>query len=198
MRSRLHSLPTINSGYSRLQVGQSIKMATSKESRTGDGRPRHAARTRRDETLATSYASSASARSRMQVQRVRDTAPELALRRRLHAAGLRYWVDRAPLVGLRRRADIVFPRAKVAVFVDGCFWHSCPEHGTQSKSNATWWKDKLLRNQVRDRDTDRRLIMAGWSVLRIWEHEDPQDAAEKVIKEVKDRRRSTKRFGNSA
>jgi DNA mismatch endonuclease (patch repair protein) len=113
--------------------------------------------------------------------RRRDTAPELALRRILHARGLRYRVDRAPLPDLaRRRADLVFGRARVAVFVDGCFWHGCPEHATMSKTNSDWWASKLAGNVRRDRDTDRRLANAGWSVVRIWEHEDPNTAAEKV------------------
>lgn len=81
---------------------------------------------------------------------------------------------------MRRTADIVFARAKVAVFVDGCFWHACPEHGTSSKTNAEWWKAKLARNVDRDADTDRRLGDAGWTAVRVWEHEEPDDAASRV------------------
>ena len=120
--------------------------------------------------------------ARMSAQRRRDTKPEIALRRELHRRGLRYFVDRAPIKGVRRRADLVFPRRKVAVFVDGCFWHSCPQHATFPKNNAQWWTDKLAANVVRDRDTDARLAEQGWTVIRIWEHEDPLVAAERVQK----------------
>ncbi|MHD0303355.1 very short patch repair endonuclease [Rhodococcus erythropolis] len=120
--------------------------------------------------------------ARMSAQRRRDTKPEIALRRELHRRGLRYFVDRAPVKGVRRRADLVFPRRKVAVFVDGCFWHSCPQHATFPKNNAQWWTDKLAANVVRDRDTDARLAEQGWTVIRIWEHEDPLVAAEHVQK----------------
>lgn len=120
--------------------------------------------------------------ARMSAQRRRDTKPEIALRRELHRRGLRYFVDRAPVKGVRRRADLVFPRRQVAVFVDGCFWHSCPQHATFPKNNAQWWTDKLAANVVRDRDTDARLAEQGWTVIRIWEHEDPLVAAERVQK----------------
>ncbi|MGF0246510.1 very short patch repair endonuclease [Rhodococcus erythropolis] len=120
--------------------------------------------------------------ARMSAQRRRDTKPEIALRRELHRRGLRYFVDREPVKGVRRRADLVFPRRKVAVFVDGCFWHSCPQHATFPKNNAQWWTDKLAANVVRDRDTDARLAEQGWTVIRIWEHEDPLVAAERVQK----------------
>ncbi|MFC4604018.1 DNA mismatch endonuclease Vsr [Rhodococcus kronopolitis] len=123
---------------------------------------------------------SASVRGRMREQRRRDTAPEMALRRELHRRGRRYRVDRAPLPGLRRRADLVFPTARVAVFVDGCFWHRCPVHGTAPKNNAGWWAEKLDANVVRDRDTDARLAAAGWRVVRVWEHQDPVTAADAV------------------
>lgn len=122
-------------------------------------------------------ASSTSAARRMRQVRRRDTKPELAIRKLLHSTGLRYRVDFAPLADSRRRADIVFTKQHVAVFVDGCFWHSCPEHATQPKSNSAWWRKKLEDNVTRDRDTDRMLEDAGWTVLRVWEHEDPQSAA---------------------
>ncbi len=124
--------------------------------------------------------SSVAVRDRFRRQRPRDTAPELALRRLLHARGLRYRVDVAPLPGLRRRADVVFSRARVAVFVDGCFWHRCPQHGTSPKNNADWWRSKLEHNVQRDRHTDQALRQAGWQVLRVWEHEEPQLAARRV------------------
>jgi DNA mismatch endonuclease, patch repair protein len=116
----------------------------------------------------------------MQATRGRDTAPELALRRELHRRGLRYRVDTSVIPGLRRRADIVFVRKRVAVFVDGCFWHGCPEHGTQSRSNAAFWRDKITTNVARDSDTDARLRRAGWTVVRVWEHENAQIAADRV------------------
>lgn len=132
------------------------------------------------EPASTPVPASASVRARMREQRRRDTAPELALRRELHRRGRRYRVDRAPLPGLRRRADLVFPTARVAVFVDGCFWHCCPVHGTRPKNNASWWAAKLDTNVARDRDTDTRLADAGWRVVRVWEHEDSVTAADAV------------------
>jgi DNA mismatch endonuclease, patch repair protein len=110
----------------------------------------------------------------------RDTLPELAIRSELHRRGFRFRVDRAPVPGQRSRADIVFGPARVAVYVDGCFWHCCPEHGTRPKSNAEWWKRKLDRNRERDRETDQVLREHGWQVVRIWEHEDPVAAADRV------------------
>ncbi len=93
--------------------------------------------------------------------------------------GIRFRVD-YPLPGLRRRADIALPRAHVAVFVDGCFWHSCPEHGTLPKSNTLWWSEKLAANRDRDRNTDERLARGGWTVIRVWEHEDPAEAVDRI------------------
>lgn len=118
--------------------------------------------------------------ARMSRQRRAGTDPEMALRRELHRRGLRYFVDRAPLRGQRRRADVVFPRARIAVYVDGCFWHRCPEHATNPKNNAQWWADKLAGNVARDRATDAALTEAGWQVIRVWEHEDPVAAADLV------------------
>lgn len=116
----------------------------------------------------------------MQAQRRRDTAPELALRLELHSRGRRFFVDRPPLPGLRRRADLVFPSPRVAVFVDGCFWHACPEHDRTPQSNTAWWRDKLAGNAARDRDTDEGLSAAGWRVVRVWEHEHVLAAADRV------------------
>lgn len=118
--------------------------------------------------------------ARLSRQRRRDTAAEVALRRELHRRGRRFFVDRAPLPGLRRRADLVFPRTRVAVYVDGCFWHSCPQHATFPKNNAQWWADKLAGNVARDRDTDFRLRAQGWTVVRVWEHETVTAAADRV------------------
>lgn len=131
--------------------------------------------------------SSAVVRRRMQQQRRRDTRPELELRRALHAAGLRYRVERPVLPGMRRRADLVFGPAKVAVFVDGCFWHMCPQHATAPKANADWWREKLERNRERDRDTDRLLLDQGWLPVRVWEHEDMTEAALAVAEAVRRR-----------
>jgi DNA mismatch endonuclease, patch repair protein len=123
----------------------------------------------------------------MQRQKRRDTEAELAVRRLVHAAGLRYRVDLSPLPGMRRRADLVFTRVKVAVFVDGCFWHGCPVHGTLPKVNAEWWGEKIATNRWRDEDTDRRLVDAGWAVVRVWEHEDPVEAAARIEEAVRRR-----------
>ena len=131
------------------------------------------------------FASSATVRAKMQAHRVRDTAPELGLRRALHAMGLRYRVDVQPLPGLRRKADIVFRGARVAVFVDGCFWHGCPEHGRREhRVNDWYWPEKIERNRRRDADTDARLQAAGWTVVRVWEHEAAAAAAERVARAV--------------
>ncbi|MBW3669810.1 MAG: very short patch repair endonuclease [Actinobacteria bacterium] len=123
----------------------------------------------------------------MSRQRSRDTDPERALRSSLHRRGLRYRLHRRPVPGLRRQADIVFGPARVAVFVDGCFWHCCPEHTTSPKSNAAWWSAKLAANVARDRDTDEQLAVAGWAVVRVWEHEDPVAAAARVAQVVRSR-----------
>ncbi|MFD0684062.1 very short patch repair endonuclease [Actinomadura fibrosa] len=116
----------------------------------------------------------------MKANRGRDTKPELALRRAVHALGLRYRVSIRPLPGVRRTADLVFTRAKVAVFLDGCFWHGCPDHHTKAATNAAYWADKVEKNRARDRGTDALLEAAGWVVVRIWEHENPREAALKV------------------
>jgi DNA mismatch endonuclease, patch repair protein len=110
----------------------------------------------------------------------RDTEAEMTIRRILHARGLRYRVDAALPDLARRRADLIFPRQRVAVFIDGCFWHGCPEHKTAPKNNAGWWAVKLARNVERDRQTDAHLVELGWRAVRIWEHEDPERAADRV------------------
>jgi DNA mismatch endonuclease, patch repair protein len=129
-----------------------------------------------------SFASSERLRRRMQSQRRQDTGPELALRRALHKRGLRYFVHRRPLPALRRTADIVFPTTRVAVFMDGCFWHGCPEHSQRlTRHNAWYWPEKIASNQRRDRDTDDRLRAEGWLSVRIWEHENPAHAATRIL-----------------
>jgi DNA mismatch endonuclease (patch repair protein) len=138
--------------------------------------------------VAESWASNAGVRRSMQSNKRRDTKPELALRKAVHGLGLRYRVDAKPLTQMRRRADMVFSRAKVAVFLDGCFWHGCPEHHTVAKANAEFWADKVSGNRARDRDTDERLAAAGWVCVRVWEHEDPQLAAARVAEVVRARR----------
>lgn len=126
----------------------------------------------------------------MQSNKRRDTKPEMALRKAVHALGLRYRVDAKPLTQMRRRADMVFSRAKVAVFLDGCFWHGCPEHHTVAKANAEFWADKVSGNRARDQDTDAKLEAAGWTCVRVWEHEDPVEAAARVAAVVRAQRDS--------
>jgi DNA mismatch endonuclease (patch repair protein) len=117
----------------------------------------------------------------MQSNTGRDTKPELALRRAVHARGLRFFVNRRPLRSVRRTADLVFPRLRVAVFLDGCFWHGCPQHHTVAKTNAVFWAEKVANNRRRDADTDARLAGEGWSVVRVWEHEPVDIAADRVV-----------------
>lgn len=121
----------------------------------------------------------------MQLQSSRNTHPEVALRSALHRMGLRFRVHIRPVPGVRREADVVFPRARVALFVDGCFWHGCPQHASWPKANASWWKAKIDANQARDRDTDERLAEAGWLVVRVWEHEAVDEAAGRVARLVR-------------
>lgn len=120
----------------------------------------------------------------------RDTRPEIALRSELHSRGLRFRVDKAPVQGIRSRADVVFGPDRVAVYVDGCFWHCCPEHGSMPKANAEFWEDKLKRNQERDIETDRFLRERGWEVVRVWEHEEAVEAADRVEDVLRVRRRA--------
>lgn len=126
----------------------------------------------------------------MKSTRRRDTAPEVALRTILFRMGLRYRVDTKPLRSLRRKADILFTQAKVAVYIDGCFWHGCPLHATWPKENAEFWRQKIEANQRRDADTAHQLQQAGWTVLRVWEHEASEMAAERVYSTVQAARAS--------
>lgn len=130
-------------------------------------------------------------RARMRRQSKRDTSPELRIRKRLHSRGLRFVVDSKPEPTLRRTADLTFRGARVAVFIDGCFWHGCPLHARATKSNTKWWADKIEANRQRDAETVALLEAAGWTVIRIWEHEDPDQAADRIEEEV--RRRTTSR-----
>jgi DNA mismatch endonuclease (patch repair protein) len=124
----------------------------------------------------------------MLATRQRGTAAEMAVRKAVHRLGLRYRVDAGPLSTLRRRADLVFPAVRVVVFVDGCFWHGCPIHGTWPKRNAEWWREKIEGNKRRDLDTDERLAQMGWAVVRVWAHEPPGQAAQKIESIVTSRR----------
>lgn len=140
-----------------------------------------------------SWASSAARRRNMQAIRSRDTKPERVIRRLVHANGLRYRIAARPLPDLRRTADMVFRPAKVAVFIDGCYWHGCPEHYVSPKTNPGYWSDKVARNMARDRDTDQRLTEAGWLVLRFWEHQNSDACALTIVKAVLERRRTLPR-----
>ena len=129
-------------------------------------------------------------RKRFRGQRVRDTKPELAVRSAVHAAGLRYRVDTRPEPDLRVRADLVFRSAKVVVFVDGCFWHGCPQHFIPPKNNADWWREKILANQARDARYRAALSGRGWLVVSLWEHEAPTDAVKIIEQRVRERAQS--------
>lgn len=157
-----------------------------------DGRPNlddaHLRFRRHDGTsVARPAPSSMQASNRLRRAPRENTGPELALRRVLHRRGLRYFVGRAPLgAASRAKADVVFPRARVAVFVDGCFWHGCPQHGTWPKANAAWWRAKIEGNIARDRRADEQLRAAGWAVVRVWEHENVTEAADRVERRVRE------------
>lgn len=110
----------------------------------------------------------------------RDNSAERSLRSEMHRRGLRYRIHLKVLEGSRRTADVVFPRQRVVIFVDGCFWHGCPEHFTSPKNNAAWWHSKIAANVARDRDTDARLAAEGWTVIRIWEHEQVGEAVDRI------------------
>ncbi len=138
-----------------------------------------------------SWASSAGVRRSMQSNRGRDTALELSVRSALHRGGLRFRKHVRPLPTVRCTADVVFPRERVAVFIDGCYWHSCPTHVSYPQTNAEWWRAKLDRTRERDHLNDRLLTEAGWHVVRVWEHEDIDDVVSRV-KSVLQRLRSAR------
>ncbi len=135
-----------------------------------------------------SWASSSAARKTMQGNHGRDTKAEIAVRQLVHAQGLRYRVNAQPEADLRRTADLLFTRVRVAVFIDGCYWHGCPEHFTMPTTNSDYWSTKIGRNQARDRETTSRLEDRGWRVLRSWEHETPAAVAEEIGPLVRERR----------
>jgi len=136
-------------------------------------------------------ASSEGARAVMVGNRSSNTGPERAIRSALHAQGLRFFKHRRPDPSVRCRADIVFPAARVAVFVDGCFWHRCPIHGVNPRTNPDYWRTKLDRNVARDRRNDGLLAGAGWTVVRVWEHDEPERAAEHIAAAVAEKQRRT-------
>lgn len=135
--------------------------------------------------MSESWASSPTTKAVMRGNKGRDTRPEKALRSAVHALGLRYRVALRPLPSLRRTADLVFTRAQVAVFLDGCFWHACPDHYRPSHINSEFWRSKIGNNVARDAETDRLLRDAGWEIVRVWEHENPQEAAYRVAEVVR-------------
>jgi DNA mismatch endonuclease, patch repair protein len=141
-----------------------------------------------EEPVADSWATSPSVRAVMRGNRGRDTQPELRLRSLVHSRGYRYQVNAPPVPALRRRADMVFPTERVAVFVDGCFWHGCREHHRPATKNSSFWRDKIEGNKRRDAETNEALELAGWAVVRVWEHEDVAEACERVTQAVAKRR----------
>jgi DNA mismatch endonuclease (patch repair protein) len=123
--------------------------------------------------------------ARMRRQAAHDTAPEVRLRSALHRRGLRFRVHLRLPGGARREADVAFTARRVAVFVDGCFWHGCPIHATWPTQNADFWRNKIERNRARDLDTAARLASVGWMTVRVWEHEDPSAAADLIERVVR-------------
>lgn len=136
---------------------------------------------------------SPAARSTMLANRGRDTGPELAIRSRVHRAGLRYRVDLSLPFDRRRRADLVFTRVGLYVFIDGCFWHGCPEHFTIPMTRTDFWLAKIEGNRLRDHDTDARLRQLGLTPLRVWEHTDPEIATGLVLTAYRQLANSTSR-----
>lgn len=138
-------------------------------------------------------ASTPEARRRMQRVRQKNTSAEAALRRELHARGIRYRIHVPVLTKPRRVADVAFSGLRVAVFVDGCFWHGCPTHATWPKQNAEFWRAKIEANIARDHDTDERLRAHGWKVIRVWAHEEPKIAAGRIAHIIERRRERMRR-----
>ncbi len=129
----------------------------------------------------------------MQANRSRDTRLELEVRSAVHARGLRYRVATRPVPSVRRSADLVFTRARVAVFLDGCFWHGCPEHFHLPATNPEYWGPKIAANAARDAETDRLLVSEGWLVLRFWGHTVAVEAATRIEGAVRERLASLRR-----
>jgi DNA mismatch endonuclease (patch repair protein) len=128
-----------------------------------------------------SWASSLATRRSMQSNRSKDTALELAVRSALHRRGFRYRKHVRPIPELRCTPDVVFPRHRLAVFVDGCWWHSCPEHRSYPRTNGSWWRSKLEANVARDSDNNQRLVSAGWTVLHVWEHQTVEEIVSSIV-----------------
>ncbi|WP_254405720.1 very short patch repair endonuclease [Streptomyces sp. AC627_RSS907] len=137
-----------------------------------------------------STASSLDVRASMRGNRSKNTKPELLLRSLLYRRGMRYRVDIRPIADVRRRADLVFPGDRIAVFVDGCFWHGCPDHYRPAMKNADFWREKINSNKARDAETNATLAAAGWTVIRVWEHDDPARAAAQIENAVRRKRGS--------
>ncbi|MEB3982519.1 very short patch repair endonuclease [Mycobacterium sp. 663a-19] len=133
-----------------------------------------------------SWASSPAVRNVMRSNRGRDTRPEMALRRALHAAGLRYRLNARPIPDSRMTVDVVFPRARVAVEVRGCFWHACPKHYRPSRRNADFWSAKIAGNVARDDAKRIALSAAGWTLVVVWEHDEVPEAVERVKAAIAD------------
>jgi DNA mismatch endonuclease (patch repair protein) len=136
----------------------------------------------------------------MKGNRGRDTRPEKLIRSHLHSLGLRFRKHARPVPSLRCEADILFRRARVAVFIDGCFWHGCPEHGHTPRRNSDYWQAKISRNVERDRRHDRQLTDEGWKVIRVWEHDPPAAASRRIAKTVlqEQERQATRRRSQGA
>ncbi|WP_086474772.1 very short patch repair endonuclease [Plantibacter elymi (nom. nud.)] len=137
---------------------------------------------------AKSWATTAGTRRSMRSNRGRDTKPEIAVRRLVHAQGLRYRVSARPEPDLRRTADLLFTRARVAVFIDGCYWHGCPVHYTAPVANGRFWAEKVARNRERDGETTAVLKSRDWTVLHFWEHESAHLVADEIVATVRNRR----------
>ncbi len=125
--------------------------------------------------------SSPAASRRMKATRGSDNPLERNIRSLLYQEGYRYFKHRRLLPGTSRTVDIVLPRRRLAIFIDGCFWHGCPLHGTWPKANAEFWREKIETNMLRDKDTTKRLRSLGWKVIRIWEHVKPEMAVKRII-----------------
>lgn len=136
--------------------------------------------------MSESWASSVAVRNVMKANKGRDTAPEMALRRALHAAGLRYRVNTRPIPGSRMTVDIVFTRARIAVEMRGCFWHGCPNHHRPSRRNAEFWSAKIADNARRDETKRKALAMHGWELIVVWEHDDIAEAAHMIGERVRE------------
>jgi DNA mismatch endonuclease, patch repair protein len=137
-------------------------------------------------------ASSARVSAQMSRMPRKNSTPELALRQALHRRGLRYRLH-APLPG---KPDVVFSARKLAVFVDGCFWHACPMHGSVPKNNRQWWQEKLAATVLRDRRKDAALAALGWATIHVWEHERPEEAAERVVVALRTRSTGIAQLGD--